>query len=55
MLAAMAYPGGNRPANYKRTAEKALAYLIEIGYAEVVIVAGKRRIKPGRNWAGWAK
>ena len=55
MLAAMAYPAGNRPANYKRTAEMALDYLVAIGYAEVVTVDGKRRLKPGEDWAGWAE
>ena len=55
MLAAMTYPAGNYPTDYKRTAEKALSYLVRIGYAEVVEVDETRRIKPGQNWAGWAK
>ena len=51
----MCYPAGNYPLHYKRTAEKALDFLVGIGYAEVVEVDETRRIKPGQKWAGWAK
>ena len=53
MLWGMAYPAGDYPTDKNRTAQKALSFLAEIGYAEVVDVDGTRRIKPGRNWAGW--
>ena len=54
MLWAMAYPGGSYPNDYNRTAQKALSFLVEVGYAKVVEVDGNRRILPGPDWVGWA-
>ena len=58
-LVAMAFPStdqnlspSGRRSRVSR-AKKALAYLEEIGYAEVRQERIGRRIRPGRSWAGW--
>ncbi len=54
-LLALAFPTGDmpgRPRNARAAAEKALDYLVEIGYAAI---ERPRRIMPGPTWAGWGE
>ena len=49
-LKALTFPAGDAYRHASSAAEKALDYLVEIGY---VVVAPRRRIMPGPKWIGW--